>query len=494
MGAQKNMRTALIFALSVAYASATYVGGYTLINGPEHFDRLQSLADNAETIPVNRVWLAFFRPDMVYEKGTNSLAGTGFEVGHGSDKGFAKTKAAIAKLQAGGVEVFLSLGGWDYNCFPYAYAQYSIAGYGSTSPQYWHIEKYGNGDVSHCTPDNQYCYVCEPKSAGEGAKDYLIFPEPSNSTTWQQAQKFVEASAQVTPEWHPQIIPGQMYTDQQTGRTEPVPGSDAFMSSKSSDPYADFVQLAADLGVDGVDLDYEEFWHADAFKSVASGGSQTQGPFNLHQTVYKYTAIAKDLMLNINSKAPHLKLSTAAGAVSAWSSKWWGGNLKGLLSEMQRAYPEVVRFMTEGVNAGGINVMTYDLSNDQKHHECPDDAHCSLSAQVDFYMDTYAQAGIPAAVGYEVGAPAYPSSETEGVAHQLPLTPSELASIVSNTQSKHKSVGGFLWALHKPAAGQASATAVAQAICKEVLGAGAKRCSGNIPSASSEQVWGVHRH
>merc|ERR1711968_104888 len=113
---------------------------------------------------------------------------------------------------------------------------------------------------------------------------------------------------------------------------------------------------------------------------------------------------------------------------------WWGGNLKGLMTELKDSYPSIVDFMTTGANAGGVNVMTYDLSGDPSHNECPDSSHCTLNAQVEFYMNTYEEAGIPAAVGYEVGTPAYPSAEGEGTAYQLPLTEQELTSIVQNTQ------------------------------------------------------------
>jgi hypothetical protein len=39
------------------------------------------------------------------------------------------------------VEVFLSMGGWDYNCFPFMYAHYSVGGYGTTTPNFWTIQK-----------------------------------------------------------------------------------------------------------------------------------------------------------------------------------------------------------------------------------------------------------------------------------------------------------------------------------------------------------------
>jgi hypothetical protein len=49
---------------------------------------------------------------------------------------------------------------------------------------------------------------------------------------------------------------------------------------------------------------------------------------------------------------------------------------------------------------------TYDLSDDEKYSECPTPAVCTLHDQVDFYLKTYAAAGIPANVGYETGTPA----------------------------------------------------------------------------------------
>merc|ERR1712050_300463 len=104
------------------------------------------------------------------------------------------------------------------------------------------------------------------------------------------AQQFVEASAgSPSVEWHPEFVPEQSVTDSKTGTKVKVPGSGAF-ASQGRDPYQDLVFLAKDLGASGVDIDYEEFWHADYFKTEGQGGS-----FELHQTVYKYAAIVKDV-------------------------------------------------------------------------------------------------------------------------------------------------------------------------------------------------------
>lgn len=86
--------------------------------------------------------------------------------------------------------------------------------------------------------------------------------------------------------------------------------------------------------------------------------------------------------------------------------------------------------MATGKNAGGINVMTYDLSSDQTFHECPNDDTCALDKQVAFYMDTYNKSQIQANVGYEIGQPAYPDINHDK-AGQLPLTTDMLSKIIS---------------------------------------------------------------
>jgi len=440
--------------------------------------RLQALAANADSIPITRLWLAFASPNLVYVPGSKTLKGTdlaGFPT-TSADGGFADVAAAAKKLEASGVEVFVSMGGWNFNCFPYFYTRYSVGGYGTHTPNYWKVQKYGGGSLDGCTPENQYCYTCEPPSEKTTLDSFAIFPEPANSSTWKAAQKFVEASAgSPAVEWHSEWVPGQTVTDSKTGTAVKVPGSDAFVQ-QGRDPYEDLVFLAMDLGISGVDVDYEEFWHADTWKTNGTGGS-----YELHQTVYKYAAIVKDVKDAITTHAPKMKLSTASGAVGAWSGKWWGGNMKGLWLKVNQKYPELISFMSTGANAGGINVMTYDLSSNPEFHECPSDSVCALDKQVDFYMGTYKTAGIAANVGYEIGIPAYPG-ETHDPTHQLYLTTTLLATIAANTQAHV--AGGFFWAMYKPASGtQASATLVAQAICDKVL-PGNKRCKGTIPEPS----------
>ncbi|KAG0368124.1 hypothetical protein BGZ54_002608 [Gamsiella multidivaricata] len=397
-----TIASALVMACSQVEA-APVVAGYLLLNPTNGPAKLKALADNADNIPINRIFLSFARPGMVYVPNSNTLEHVGLNYANTADFGFADLKAKITTLQSKGVEVFLSVGGWNYGCFPYLYTYYSVGGYGTTTPNYYKILENG-GSLGACTEANMWCYTCEPKSEGTVLADFDIFPEPSNSSTWQAAQH-------------------------------------NYFAKVNRDPYQDLVYLAKDLGLAGVDIDYEEMWHADYFRVGPS-----TGPWTSHQTVYKYAAIMRDVQLNIQAIKPSLMLATAASAAGGLSSNWWGGNLKNIWYYLYKWYPEVYNFMATGTNGGGVNVMTYDLSNNQQFHECPDDNTCSLSQQVNYYMKSYADNGMTAHVGYEIGIPAYPASDHDA-AHQLPLTQTELSAILAVQGSK----GGFFWELYKPA-------------------------------------------
>ncbi len=150
--------------------------------------------DNGDGRPnFNRVILSFFRPTLTnYQSG--NLANTGilgyFDQGDGKGQAaFNLLKQAIALSHSKNIQVFLSVGGWNYSC------NYSV---------------YGD--------------KCGPPPSGEDQYDY--FPDPTISSQKQIAET----------------------------------------------SYANLVKLANDLGVDGIDFDYEEFWHADA-NAVAWNGS-----------------------------------------------------------------------------------------------------------------------------------------------------------------------------------------------------------------------------
>ncbi|KAJ3017059.1 UNVERIFIED_CONTAM: hypothetical protein HDU68_011878 [Siphonaria sp. JEL0065] len=475
--------TLTVTSLATPSAGTKVAAGYFLLDPSTGPAKLKALANNAAKIPVNRIYLSFVAPSMLYVPGTNTLKYANIGYSNMGDYGFAAVKSAVAKLQAGGVEVFLSMGGWNYNCFPYFYMKYSIAPF-PTGPNYWKITQYGGGSPSGCTAANMWCYVCEPPSANTTLNDFVIFPEPSKTKTWITAQaQVVKGAKGAAVKWNPQFIGGSTVTDGSESLTVPGP---SFWNRKSRDPYQDFVYLAKDLGLDGVDLDYEEIWHADTFRSGAY-----PGPFTLDQTVYKYSAISYDIINSIKRIYPSCKFSTAAGAAGAWSGNWWGGNLKGVWYFVKLWYPDIIDFISTGKNAGGINVMTYDLSNNNAYFECPSGstADCNLAGQTKFYMNTYASANILARVGYEIGQPAYPDP-TNDPSHQLPLTQDGLTGILSGV-STSTLLGGFFWEIYKSknsaptgATGQPNnldATSVAQQICVKVLGPCAARCNGVIP-------------
>ncbi|KAG0005864.1 hypothetical protein BGZ79_001057 [Entomortierella chlamydospora] len=462
-----SIASALAFACSAV--ATPVVGGYLLLNPTNGPSKLQALADNAANIPINRLYLSFARPGMTYVPGSNTLEHVGLDYATSGDYGFADIKAHVATLKAAGVEVFLSVGGWNYGCFPYVYTYYSVGGYGTSTPNFYKIQAFG-GSLSDCTESNMWCYTCEPQSEGTTLASFDIFPEPSNSSTWQAAQQYIVASAGGdAPVFHPELAPGKMWTDSKNNQVNLVPG-DGYFATVNRDPYQDLVYLAKDLGLTGVDIDYEEMWHADYFKNGPSAG-----PWTSHQTVYKYGAIMKDVMLNIASIQPSLKISTAASAAGGLSTNWWGGNLKNIWYNLFKWYPDVYNGIA---NSGGVNVMTYDLSNNEQYYECPDANTCSLSQQVLYYMNSYSSNGMTATVGYEVGIPAYPDP-THDPTHQLPLIQSELTTILAAQGSK----GGFFWELYKAQGTSANvdATSVAQQICKAALGASTARCSGSIP-------------
>ncbi|KAJ3023308.1 UNVERIFIED_CONTAM: hypothetical protein HDU68_008672 [Siphonaria sp. JEL0065] len=112
------LTAASVNALATPPVGENYAGGYVIFGDPA---KLKLLAESASNLPVNRIWLSFARPDMYYVPGSNTLVGVGLNYNNTqADFGFAEVKKYTQQLQAGGVEVFLSMGGWDYNCWPYA--------------------------------------------------------------------------------------------------------------------------------------------------------------------------------------------------------------------------------------------------------------------------------------------------------------------------------------------------------------------------------------
>ena len=84
-----------------------------LINGPTGLSKMALLASHAATLPINRLFVSFVTPSMVYVPGSNTLKTTGLNLSQSGDEGFAPLRASITALAAAGVDVILSLGGWD---------------------------------------------------------------------------------------------------------------------------------------------------------------------------------------------------------------------------------------------------------------------------------------------------------------------------------------------------------------------------------------------
>lgn len=93
------------------------------------------------------------------------------------------------------------------------------------------------------------------------------------------------------------MIPGTLYTDSKTGITVTLPGDGSGLKA-GRNPYQDLIYLAKDLGVSGVDLDYEEMWHADYFKVDAPAAAPGT---NVNITGNLSYCIAVTLSLHQNS-------------------------------------------------------------------------------------------------------------------------------------------------------------------------------------------------
>jgi len=145
--------------------------------------------------------------------------------------------------------------------------------------------------------------------------------------------------------------------------------------------------LTNDLGADGVDLDYEEFWHADInrhkwnvpsiydlsllpnlkyetvrakFDGGKDAGSGGGGPWIMPETIAKFEAILSLLVqyrLEINSNLKFVIPAPAVGSIPTMTAKWgdasvavvmdqgrawYGGNLKGLIYNTAWKNPEIL--------------------------------------------------------------------------------------------------------------------------------------------------------
>jgi hypothetical protein len=503
-------------------------------------------------LPINRLWLAFFRPDINYKncdktlnytkwvkqnyaatdpndtttewiidehnnnKIPKPLQGCGFmKTNNGSDAGnsytktgssdpttglatqiykalngensqptpvtedggYAELKDIIELLSKSGTEVFLSMGGWNYNCNPEFYAKNSMGSYHQDS------------NYLDSTYSDYFNGACEPKpksgssvTPGDYWNYFTFFPDPNFYKQKDSATQPVPGGFLNSPVIH---TDDKRATFQQNNVQHILPGN--FIPKKEwdagGDPYTSFVTFAKNLGASGIDFDYEEFWHADTYNTDAP---PTPGGYNYGtETINKIKAILEMFSKELNATTG-LKLSTPAGAVNNMTEgPWWGGNLKGINNEVKN--PGFTTYFTNGQTGGGMNVMSYDLSGDPGGSEvccnggqarwgtkdCPTNPpnpppwpspcdgnwgqcggktynsksvssgilpqSCDLPTQVAFYVDTYNK---EASYGIEIGQPAYPALGKQG-------------RIVADEQSIDKITsanpnGGFFWDVFKP--------------------------------------------
>ncbi|WP_445373908.1 toxin [Photorhabdus tasmaniensis] len=219
-----------------------------------------------------------------------------------------------------------------------------------------------------------------------------------------------------------------------------IPRFDSSITGKAADDaYRNIVNLAADLDVAGIDVDYEEFWHADinakSWKltpdsiKVPSNNSETlmtstlmakglggyvydasmnivpgaeRIPRAMPATVDKFSAILTSFYTSINAVKPSLQLSTAGPATGGipnmsanWGTNarnsdiyggaWWGGNLYGLIYNTALSYPKIINRLSY------IGVMTYDLSEKDCGFIGGGETYipCDLPGQVKYYYGQY---------------------------------------------------------------------------------------------------------
>ncbi len=204
--------------------------------------------------------------------------------------------------------------------------------------------------------------------------------------------------------------------------------TDSSQAETAKISYANLVKLTHDLGVDGIDFDYEEFWHADQYavnwgpsssgewstdiaRSILSAGgptydnlmkyaTQSGAAYVMPRTIEKVDAILHAIADNPGAR--HLLFATAAPPVGARpvtgfvygdnnpdiytkGGVWWKGNLKGLWYELaDKDLAIVSRF-------DSLGLMTYDLCGDNPQMCAPfAGGPIDLAGQVASYMKDYA--------------------------------------------------------------------------------------------------------
>ncbi|MBN9229786.1 MAG: hypothetical protein J0I93_02940 [Legionella sp.] len=203
--------------------------------------------------------------------------------------------------------------------------------------------------------------------------------------------------------------------------TEPAEKTTAQIS------YTNLVRLTKDLGMDGIDFDYEEFWHADqyaitwgpsatgewstdiarsivnaggpSYETLMEYGTHSGSSFVMPKTVDKVSAILHAIIDSPDAKG--LKFAAAVPPVGARPTTgfvysdsapdiytkgglWWKGNLKGLWYHLNEKDPSLM------AHFDSLGLMTYDLCGDNPQVCAPyAGASLDLPSQVAAYMKDY---------------------------------------------------------------------------------------------------------
>ncbi|KTD41359.1 glycoside hydrolase family 18 protein [Legionella parisiensis] len=203
--------------------------------------------------------------------------------------------------------------------------------------------------------------------------------------------------------------------------------TDPEQASKAKTSYANLIKLANDLGVDGIDFYYEEFWHADQYavswgpsssgewstdaaQSILNAGGPTYENLMKYGTNFGYSYVMPKTIDKVDAilhaimddpGARYLKFSAAVPTVGARpitgfvtgdkypdiytkGGLWWKGNLKGLWYNLVNKNEALVsRF-------DSLGLITYDLCGDSPV-ECAPYANgpLDLPGQVSAYMKDY---------------------------------------------------------------------------------------------------------
>ena len=369
---------------------------YLLLDNSAIYNSIKNYVDMRYQMPVDRLVIGFFRPDVdlssMWKNPEPSFTFENIGFGKGMDLTFTVFQKLIRdiKFNCGVKEVYLSMGGWNFNCYP-KFAQNS---HSHQQKQYWKKDSSIN---------NMYHHVCSP--SGPDRTAYTFFPDPAYNSKLDQnisgdiydywsirIRPGFSTPKKVIPKWQwpdDQLLDLQTYDNLVNSESDcrsAVEGgercsltaadevvyknfgyidlggrvdiSSTEFIGQAVDPircYDSFVEFAAKVEADGIDLDYEETWHADTFKvgnagpalhtSLGAGGAggpwkwkTAKGPYMFSQTKGKFARIVAVLKKAIDRHGKgkgKLKLSMPGPAVGFndtryGNTSWYGGNLKGL--------------------------------------------------------------------------------------------------------------------------------------------------------------------